>query len=112
MKIDRQEDRKDLYKALKAKHESFEDSLDWHYWLEKNNIETWSNLDTEDERTVADLRYIYNDHVWVDSPAGCEDDDEADICSNTPSGQCVLFVPYDFAEKMVKALRGAWLEAI
>lgn len=95
-----------LYNAMRDKLKSLLEEAgsarrrpdSWVEFLRSNRVGAWGRASSFDPH---DLRYKYTDHVWISSPDGelAEDDwDGGDEYFQ------VLFVPYEFAEKMVKAL--------
>lgn len=108
----KEESRKLLYKALLAKLKHLADEngtrlerpASWQDFLDKNEIEYWGR---SSDRTPQELRYRFPDHVWIDSPEGevAEDDwNDAGLTITFTDYFETLFVPYEFAEKAVKAL--------
>lgn len=102
----KKENRDLLYKALLAKLEHLADEngtrtkrpASWQDFLDKNEIGFWGRSSYEDPQT---LRYEYSSHVWIDSPDEEVAEDDWDYDGHYFQ---TLFVPYDFAEKAVKAL--------
>lgn len=101
----KEENRDLLYKALLAKLKHLADEnrtrlerpASWQDFLDKNEIEYWG---MSSERTPQELRYEYSNHVWIDSP----DEEVAEDVWDDDYHFSMLMVPYDFAEKAVKAL--------
>lgn len=102
----KKENRDLLYKALLAKLKHLADEngtrlerpASWQDFLDKNEIEYWGR---SSDRTPQELRYRFPDHVWIDSPEGEVAEDNWNYGDSYFE---TLFVPYEFAEKAVKAL--------
>lgn len=110
----KEKNRQLLVKAMKAKlnalvAESAQKDRrpeSWLDFLDDNGIGTWGR---DSECDPDDLRYEYPDHVWIKNP---DIDFQGEAWGiDYDNYMTILCVPYDFAEKMVKALMLGGAEA-
>jgi hypothetical protein len=72
----------------------------WVDFLHENDIKSWGTSSDED---IYDLRYKYQDHVWIRNPdLNIQDGLEEFWESNDDYYMC-LFVPYKVAERLIAA---------